>query len=144
MFQMTNDSRADRALNAVETDCDNNDLQTKIADLLANLQHLCRREEIDFEECLESGRMHFEAELKDEGEDRADAPLADDNAAYWLGYCPGFRDEITALADKNGLTREEVVIMWRAYVKTCEGFDQSPVMFEFIQWNAAKFEKGGK
>lgn len=41
---------------------DKNDIGTSVYDALADIMHLCEREGIDFEEALESGVMHFQAE----------------------------------------------------------------------------------
>lgn len=41
---------------------DKNDIGTSVYDALADIMHLCERESIDFEEALESGVMHFQAE----------------------------------------------------------------------------------
>ena len=30
---------------------------------------------------------------------------------------------------------DDLWIMWRSYVETCEGYDQSPVFREFVSWN---------
>lgn len=36
----------------------------QITDLICNLQHLCRRHEISFNECLQGARAHFEEETR--------------------------------------------------------------------------------
>jgi hypothetical protein len=51
------------------------DLRSQVADALAHLMHLCRlyRDEdgdvIDFDECLATGRMNFEAECVEDPDD---------------------------------------------------------------------------
>lgn len=39
---------------------------------------------------------------------------------------------LTAYANERDV--EDVWIMWRSYVETCESRDQSPVFREFCQW----------
>jgi len=69
----TNDQRASWAMTAVDAfsektglDRAGENLDTKIGDLLANLMHLCKFNEIDFDGVLDTGRMHFEAEVAEE------------------------------------------------------------------------------
>lgn len=66
----TNKDRAKAALKAIKvsTDYKVDDMpkRNKVAiyggDLIANLMHLCHQENVDFAECLERGKTHFEAE----------------------------------------------------------------------------------
>lgn len=53
---------------------------------------------------------------------------------------PGFQAEIKALAEKHGKTVEQVYGWWREYSDACRNFDQSAIMFEFLQWYKAKLE----
>lgn len=69
----TNEDRAGWAMAAVDTFAErtglngaDEELETKVGDLLGNLMHLCTINNVDFEQVLETGRMHFEAELVDE------------------------------------------------------------------------------
>lgn len=64
-----NKSRANWAEAAVrayarEIDALDEELAVVMMDLICNLQHLCRREEISFDEVLHGGRMHFEEETR--------------------------------------------------------------------------------
>lgn len=70
----TNDDRAGWAMAAVDVFAEKTGLnsagealETKVGDLLANLMHLCRINKVDFESVLQTGRMHFEAEVAEEG-----------------------------------------------------------------------------
>lgn len=63
----TNEDRAESAFRAVEkfsdiTGLEGEEMQTKIADLLCNLQHLADEQGIDFSECLEQASRHYESE----------------------------------------------------------------------------------
>lgn len=40
---------------------------------------------------------------------------------------------LTAYANERDV--EDLWIMWRSYVETCEGHDQSPLFREFVDWN---------
>lgn len=70
----TNEDRAGWAMVAVDAfaektglDTSGDDLETKVGDLIANLMHLCRLNQIEFAQVLESGRKLFAAELTEEG-----------------------------------------------------------------------------
>ncbi len=54
---------------------------------------------------------------------------------------PAFQAQINALGIVANMTGEEVYALWRKYSAQCTNYDQSPVMFEFVQWYAA--ELGG-
>jgi hypothetical protein len=43
------------------------ELDSAMGDLLANLMHLCAKKGLDFNDLLDTGRMHFDAEVSDEG-----------------------------------------------------------------------------
>jgi hypothetical protein len=68
--QEDNTVRAQFAALAVKTFGDRvapgEDIETLIGDLLANLMHLCDAAGISFYILLERGRMHYDAELRDE------------------------------------------------------------------------------
>lgn len=49
-----------------------------------------------------------------------------------------FRDELQQIADDNAKPVLTVYGWWREYSKTCDSYDQSPVMFEFLQWYDAQ------
>jgi hypothetical protein len=49
---------------------------------------------------------------------------------------PGFQDKIYAIAAAAGMTGEQVYELWRKYDKQCSLHDQSPVLFEFVNWYA--------
>ncbi len=53
----------------------------------------------------------------------------------------GFQFQINAIAQVANMTSDQVYELWRRYDKQCTMYDQSPVMFEFVQWYAA--ELGG-
>ncbi|MCG8381812.1 MAG: hypothetical protein MJA28_06285 [Gammaproteobacteria bacterium] len=64
---MDNETRAESARNAVqihasEKGAGNEPLCSQMADLVADLMHLCMHEEIDFNEIVETSSMHFEVE----------------------------------------------------------------------------------
>ncbi len=54
---------------------------------------------------------------------------------------PAFQAKINALASVAGMTGQEVYELWRKYDRQCTMYDQSPVLFEFVQWYTA--ELGG-
>jgi hypothetical protein len=71
----TNEDRAQRAHASLEFYVEKckqevweGDLNIEIGDFLADLKHLCRREGIDFEDCLRVADMHFTAEVDEEGD----------------------------------------------------------------------------
>lgn len=49
----------------------------------------------------------------------------------------GFQAKINAIAAVAGKTGEQVYELWRKYDRQCSLYDQSPVLFEFIEWYAA-------
>jgi hypothetical protein len=52
-----------------------------------------------------------------------------------FAHChPGFQDEIVRIAKVAGLAPLQVFALWRKYSDECSSADQSPVMFEFMQW----------
>lgn len=50
----------------------------------------------------------------------------------------GFREWLKAVGEANERTVFQVFVLWRKYCKDCQNFDQSPVKFEFLQWNQLK------
>ena len=48
---------------------------------------------------------------------------------------PVFQKRVNKLAEHSALDVEGIYSLWRKYADDCQGYDQSPVMFEFIQWN---------
>jgi hypothetical protein len=52
-----------------------------------------------------------------------------------------FQAKINTLAAVAGMTGAEVYELWRKYDRQCTMYDQSPVLFEFVQWYTA--ELGG-
>lgn len=63
---MDNDSRAERARVALdeynEAKGEDEPLEDVLGDLLTDMMHLCKREEIDFWEKLQTAQMHFNEE----------------------------------------------------------------------------------
>lgn len=49
-----------------------------------------------------------------------------------------FQKLMARIAEVAKLTTMEVYALWREYSETCRNYDQSPVLFEFIQWNEAR------
>lgn len=47
---------------------------------------------------------------------------------------PAFQATISRIAVVNDLEPLEVYAKWRAYCDTCSGWDQSPLVSEFVQW----------
>ena len=64
MFSMNNVDRAELGQAAVAThpDTNKNDAPTNVADMLSNVMHFCRMTGIDFDECVDRAKMHFDAE----------------------------------------------------------------------------------
>jgi hypothetical protein len=67
----TNSERADWAEKALKTfaECtrvDDEDAQTQVQDLLADLFHLCDRHEVDIASALRMGICHYECEREEE------------------------------------------------------------------------------
>jgi hypothetical protein len=60
---MDNEMRINRAFTALET-CseEEDDLISKINDLLTDLMHLCNQQGIEFQKCLLVAEVNFEAE----------------------------------------------------------------------------------
>ncbi|MBS3927761.1 MAG: hypothetical protein KGZ55_03500 [Sphingomonadaceae bacterium] len=46
-----------------------------------------------------------------------------------------FVESIVMTAANNERTADDIWAMWIEYVRTCEGYDQSPVFREFCNWN---------
>jgi hypothetical protein len=61
---MDNEMRINRAITALQAGYpdEEDDLISKINDLLADLMHLCRRQEIEFQDCLVIAEVNFESE----------------------------------------------------------------------------------
>lgn len=53
----------------------------------------------------------------------------------FVDCAPDFCQAIRELAEEHGRTVEFVYGLWRDYAYQCECGDQSPVLFEFVQWN---------
>lgn len=69
-----NEDRAQTASSAVEffareTGISNEDLGTKLNDLIANLMHLCEQNDLDFDEITGHARHVFEEEQKEDAAD---------------------------------------------------------------------------
>jgi hypothetical protein len=45
-----------------------------------------------------------------------------------------FQDQINAIAGVANMTGEQVYELWCKYDRQCALYDQSPVIFEFINW----------
>ena len=72
----TNRDRGEWANLAVEafasvTRISGEDLDTKVADLLADLQHLCADNGVSFQGCLERAETHYRAEIDEDADDAA-------------------------------------------------------------------------
>lgn len=70
MINTENDMRATYAQTVItafvrDTGMNNEDDQTILADLLANLMHWCDRNPANFESCLYDARMHYAAEVEE-------------------------------------------------------------------------------
>lgn len=70
-----NADRAERARRIVkaygqEVGQPDEDLETNLGDLLADLMHLCEVDQVDFEECLDRGELNFDEEMDDERHSR--------------------------------------------------------------------------
>ena len=60
---MENETRRNRAITVLEAYTEeDDDLVSNIIDLLTDLLHLCKQQEIDFQACLLSAEINFEAE----------------------------------------------------------------------------------
>jgi hypothetical protein len=61
---MDNEMRISRAITALEAAYseEEDDLVSKINDLLTDLMHLCKQQEIEFQGCLLSAEINFESE----------------------------------------------------------------------------------
>ena len=68
MTDISNYDRVGYAQQALELYPFNEDPDSAIVDLLANLMHYCQANSHDFEAELKTARMHFGAENEDEGE----------------------------------------------------------------------------
>lgn len=47
-----------------------------------------------------------------------------------------FQEKIYAIANVSSVPALRVWDLWRDYDRRCTGYDQSPVLFEFVQWYA--------
>lgn len=87
-MDVTNSDRADWAQVAVEAFAAETSQDTSgdlaedkgqvIGDLLCNLMHLCRQDNINFEECLSNGRGNFEFEVEEETQEESDGDATED------------------------------------------------------------------
>lgn len=59
----TNSERAERAWQAIDGYADNDSLEECIIDLLTDIQHLCRQEEMSFSDCNKMALNHFIEEV---------------------------------------------------------------------------------
>ena len=87
-----NETRAAWGMKAVEQDPDfgKNELDTSVTDTLANIMHLCKVEEFDFEALVGSAEMHFNCECDEEAEQDAEESSETDET-----YCSS-REETDA------------------------------------------------
>ena len=46
-----------------------------------------------------------------------------------------FVESLALTAVQNERAIEDLWVMWRTYVETCEGYDQSPTFREFCAWS---------
>jgi hypothetical protein len=68
VFGMSNETRAELAGNAVarfmqDTGLENEDMETGITDLLADILHLCDKEGIDIDRCKRMASYHYTEEV---------------------------------------------------------------------------------
>ncbi len=70
MTEPTNEDRAEWARKALATFMftTGSEREDAVCDLLADLMHYCRLNDIDFEDELRRGRVHFEEEVSEEEE----------------------------------------------------------------------------
>lgn len=59
---MTNKQRIAKAKNALKTYHDGDDLQSPVVDLITDLQHYCKKHNIDFDNALTIANGHFRTE----------------------------------------------------------------------------------
>jgi hypothetical protein len=59
---MDNAMRINRAITALEAYAEEDDLTSKINDLLTDLMHLCSQQRIEFQKCLLVAEVNFEEE----------------------------------------------------------------------------------
>jgi hypothetical protein len=60
---MDNEVRINRAITALETYSEaEEDLTSRISDLLTDLMHFCKQQGVDFQGCLLSAEINFESE----------------------------------------------------------------------------------
>lgn len=67
--EMNNDLRAEwgaRGVAAGNPDHDANDIESSVADTLANIMHFCKRDGIEFQARLSTAEMHFESEEQED------------------------------------------------------------------------------
>lgn len=65
--------------------------------------------------------------------------------ALWIiteHWHPAFIDRMTRIAEHNGLTLEDMIPIWEAYKTACHNGDQSCLVSECLQWNAAALPNG--
>ena len=67
---LTNEDRARRSAGAIEAYSDD-DTRTNLVDFLADAMHWCHLNGHCFEDVLDTARMHFEAEITEETEERS-------------------------------------------------------------------------
>lgn len=97
--------------------------------------------------CGHEAARHAEAKVTN-----GDTPCADCRCAHFKDANDGprqiggiglsnsgeFTEALKKVAEANGKTEAEIRALWDKYAKSCEGFDQSPVFPEFLQWNNLK------
>lgn len=63
---MNNEDRAKMARKAVNLISDGVEIDSKMSDLIANIQHLCDEEGFDFNEILDKANQYYQAEYLEE------------------------------------------------------------------------------
>jgi hypothetical protein len=58
-------------------------------------------------------------------------------AQQFDGCHDSFKERVNRIAKVAKLTPLEVYALWREYANDCLGWDQSPVLGEFIEWSKA-------
>jgi hypothetical protein len=69
----------------IETD----GLETAVSDLLADLMHLCDKEDLDFETCVARAEGHYHEERLEENPDYDPRPCAGPNGRLGCDGCDG-------------------------------------------------------
>jgi hypothetical protein len=82
----TNEDRADRAARAIATYGQDQSHEENLADLLADLQHLCQREGTNFARALRAAAMHHEAELAERDEPCPEHRRPRSTCPHYCGY----------------------------------------------------------